>query len=805
MLETKKHKAAQKIKENGQKAVSLLFVLLLSLSVTALMVLYIDRLPSNIHEGSIASQDIRADKNYEITDTQATETLKQDAEKKSLSVYKFDTNLAKTRKQKILESFAKAREELSSYLNKEQESTESKLTEEQESTLRQNFLLNLEQVLNDEGYNTVRKLEFSEELEKTLTALTDPIQKRPVILDKAELLLRKDNGILLKIIDENDGRLSEDPINDFSNFLSLEEAQGTYKKTALPTIQKQTNLDFISPETIKKALVVVPQMLKINVTFDATETDSRKTRARDNVQSIIYKLQKGQIIIRNGDRYEQRHITILDGIRKARLQTSIMVKFLGVFCLVLSTLLIVYLFAFKGLKTFKPTRKDLNFLGLVLILFLAILRLGSFIGSSVQDSVPFNLEITTLYYAIPIAAGVMLVRFILNPVITLVFCIVLSFFSGLFLEQNYQLTAYYFLSSLFGAYLIGGVEKRSTVLRRGLYLGLINTIIVLCLFVINTASSSSAINAQPVFVNCFFAFLAGVFASLTLLAVSPIMEAVFNYTTNIQLLELANMNHPLLREMIVRSPGTYLHSQLVGTLAETGTRAIGGNSLLARVASYYHDIGKMKKPVYFIENQKNHNPHDTLAPSMSALIVESHVKEGLEMAKEYNLPSVIADFIPQHQGTKLIGYFFQKASSHSTQEKNKIDERSYRYKGPKPQTREAGVVMLADTIEAAVRSMSDKSPQKIRVQVEKLLNAHFVDGQLDECDLTLRDLHLIVDAFVKILVSIYHQRVEYPETGQKLNLGATDNNKNAERKNSHHQPLQPPSNSNISPLFKEKR
>jgi len=322
--------------------------------------------------------------------------------------------------------------------------------------------------------------------------------------------------------------------------------------------------------------------------------------------------------------------------------------------------------------------------------------------------------------------------------------------------------------------------------------------------VINTISTAVTVDIQFLITNCLFAFAGGILASLFLLAISPIMEAVFNYTTNIQLLELANMNHPLLREMLVRAPGTHHHSQLVGILAESGARAIGANSLLARVGSYYHDIGKMKKPQYFIENQKGENPHDHLAPSMSALIIDAHVKDGIEMAKEYKLPHVIANFIPEHQGTKLIGFFYHKALKEAGEEKDKVDERSYRYNGPRPQSREAGVVMLADTIESAVRSMPDKSPQKIRPQVEKLVNAHFVDGQLDECDLTLRDLHVIVDAFVKILIGIYHQRVEYPEEIKKTDTSSEANDQ--EQKTTKNKDVQSSSQvSNISPLFKEKR
>ncbi|OVE81514.1 hypothetical protein BVY03_03540 [bacterium K02(2017)] len=472
MLKTKKELAAEKLKQKGSRAVSILFVLLLSLSVTSLMVLYIDRLPSNIIEGGIASQDIRADQNYEIIDAVATEKLRQEAERKALPVYDFEKDMIKDRIEKIDGSFSKARKELLGLFNEDSE--EEKLTEDQEAQLKQNFLLNLGIALNDENYQIIRKDNFSEAVEKALSAILTPVQKRPVILDKADLVLRKDLGVVLRILNENlDVEIKESAIKDFNHILSLDDAKAYYKDQNMVSIQKKLNMEFVSQDIIKKCLKLFPSMLKVNVTANNPESDLRVSRAKDNVQSIIYKLQKGQIVIRDGDRYEKRHITILDGIRKSRLQTNIILKFVGIFLLVLSVLLVVYSFAFKNLRTFKTTRKDLNFLGLMLILFLAILRLGSFVGSSLQDTVPFEMSVNTFYYAIPIAAGTMLVRFILKPVVALIFGIVLSFFAGLFLEQNFDMTVYYFLSSIMAAYLIDGVEKRSSVLRRGLYLGLV--------------------------------------------------------------------------------------------------------------------------------------------------------------------------------------------------------------------------------------------------------------------------------------------------------------------------------------------
>jgi hypothetical protein len=252
-------------------------------------------------------------------------------------------------------------------------------------------------------------------------------------------------------------------------------------------------------------------------------------------------------------------------------------------------------------------------------------------------------------------------------------------------------------------------------------------------------------------------------AAVVVSAILPLLESIFKCTTDIKLLELASLNHPLLRQLVVHAPGTYHHSMLVGTLAESAAEAIGGNALIARVGSYYHDIGKMLTPEYFVENQMGReNKHDRLSPSMSALIITAHVKDGIKLAKEYKLPQRIMDIIPQHHGTNLITYFYNKAKELEDPTVQQVQEADYRYPGPKPQTREAAIVMLADKAEASSRVLIEATPQRIKSLVQRVVNSVFMDGQLDECDLTLRDLQQINDAFVRTLIAIYHHRIEYP-------------------------------------------
>jgi putative nucleotidyltransferase with HDIG domain len=275
--------------------------------------------------------------------------------------------------------------------------------------------------------------------------------------------------------------------------------------------------------------------------------------------------------------------------------------------------------------------------------------------------------------------------------------------------------------------------------------------------------NDTVLSVQTIY--CFgFALVGGLVNAAVVIGVIPVLEAVFQYTTDIKLLELTNLHAPLLRDLMIKAPGTYHHSVVVGTMAEAAAEAIHANPLLARVAAYYHDIGKLAKPQYFIENAvPGENRHDRLSPNMSALILTSHVKEGVELAREHHLGRPIIDIIRQSHGTALITFFYQKAKSLADPEVQSISERDFRYPGPKPQTREAGLVMLADCVEAASRTLADPTPARIQGMVQKIINNIFIDGQLDECELTLKNLHEIARSFNRILCGIHHHRIDYPE------------------------------------------
>jgi putative nucleotidyltransferase with HDIG domain len=242
----------------------------------------------------------------------------------------------------------------------------------------------------------------------------------------------------------------------------------------------------------------------------------------------------------------------------------------------------------------------------------------------------------------------------------------------------------------------------------------------------------------------------------------PFFEGMFGIMTPVKLIELSNPNQPLLKRLLTDAPGTYHHSVIVGNLAEAAAEAVGGNSLLARVGAYYHDVGKIKRPYFFIENQMGQeNPHDKTSPTLSSLIITSHVRDGVELAREYGLPERIIQFVREHHGTTLVGYFYTRATEGQTSET--VLEEDFRYEGPRPASKETAIVMLADSIEAAVRSLTKPTPARIEAMVKKIMGDRLNDHQLDRCDLTLRDLDTVAGIFASVLSGLFHPRVEYPE------------------------------------------
>ncbi|OGX39215.1 MAG: hypothetical protein A3C36_06850 [Omnitrophica WOR_2 bacterium RIFCSPHIGHO2_02_FULL_52_10] len=363
-------------------------------------------------------------------------------------------------------------------------------------------------------------------------------------------------------------------------------------------------------------------------------------------------------------------------------------------------------------------------------------------------------------YYIPVAGIAMLTMLLFND-LNLVFIMSLaaSVLVSTVLKGDFGMMMTFFLGSLTGAYGVRDARARDQLISAGLFVSLIH---VVCLLLLNP--DFSLFMDRKFNMDYLYPLTANGFISAFLVvATLKLFEHFFNVLTNFSLLEIADSNRPVLKRMQQDAPGTWQHSLTVSQLAEAAADAIGANALLTRAGAYYHDIGKVVKPVYFTENQMySDNKHDRIEPSMSRLVILNHVKEGIELAKKHKLHPIIIDFIPQHHGTSLIYYFYQKAIEGAEEGEN-ISEENFRYPGPKPQTKETAIVLLADSVEGATRSLDEPTPTRIEETVKKIVNNKFIDGQLDECNLTLKEIEKISSTFIRILSAVYHARIKYPE------------------------------------------
>ncbi len=432
-------------------------------------------------------------------------------------------------------------------------------------------------------------------------------------------------------------------------------------------------------------------------------------------------------------------------------------RFAGIF---LASIVMLFFFS-KDLLRYKPlyikNPKMLLLLTLIFASTLAMIRLFYYLLEGLNRGLDFA-ELNSFIYGIPVPVGAMLITLIFDFHTAIIFAFIVSLLSGIWLnDPSYILFSS--VGSLTGAFSVIRCKKRSALIKAGLLVSVANLI---------AGSIALLIKGEVVTETLFlhtltYAFFSGIAAASLISVILPVIEYSFSITTDISLLELLDLEHPLMKSLMITAPGTYHHSIIVGNLAEAAAEAVGANPLLARVAAYYHDIGKIKMPEYFVENQLGGvNKHDKLTPHMSSMILISHVKEGIELARQHGIPTVVTDIIQQHHGKSLIAYFYQKAVEEGTVDS--LHQENYRYPGPKPQTRVAALVMMADAVEAASRTLIDPTPARISALVDRIVNNIFLDGQIDECELTLKDLSEIRKKFTFILTSIFHKRIQYPKT-----------------------------------------
>jgi cyclic-di-AMP phosphodiesterase PgpH len=471
-------------------------------------------------------------------------------------------------------------------------------------------------------------------------------------------------------------------------------------------------------------------------------------------QTVLFaRVNRGEMIAEAGKRITDRSAAIIAEIARREGIGNRLYAYAG---LTLLILLVFYLF-YRDIKRYRPAlagdRRKIILLAFLLVVTIIVTQFSRAIMLLIADA--FALDAATVGFALPVASGAMLVSLLLDFHLALAFSFIVSLLMGMVFPGDPFMPLFYFTTSIMAALHVIRCKKRTAVIRAGGMTALVSFVAVIGI---------DLYHGQLVGRGLFDlgAGLLGAALTATIVTVTlPFFEAVFDIATDIKLLELMDPNQPLLKELVYKSPGTYHHSIVIGNLSEAAAEAINENPLLARVGSYYHDIGKVQKPEYFIENQRvDENKHDRLSPSMSSLIITSHVKEGAEMAKQQKLPSAIVDIIRQHHGNSLITYFYQKAKE--LQPVGPVAEQDFRYPGPRPRTKVAAIVMLADAVEAASRTLVEPTPQRIQSLTNSVITRIFLDDQLSMCDLTLKDLREISKSFNMILNGIFHHRIDYP-------------------------------------------
>lgn len=699
-------KNMQKKKLADKNIIQKISVFLILLTAITL-VLSINFFPDKIllKEGQIGSKDILSPGDFEFIDLEATQNSREKAAKSIKEVY--DLNLANIENvEKQIDSLFL---EIKEYKEKTDESSKD---------------ANARITDNDKTLTDDKLHEMANEINANLGFY---ISKQVIAAS-----LQFDNLTLEKI-----------RVDIKSSMRKIME-QGI-KEDDLENAKKQLIRE-ISEISIDRydALIasdIATSLLLPSLFLNEEDTEKRRQEAITSVDDVIRTIQKGQIIIRKGEVVTSEDIAILNalGLKNPKIYFS---NIIGIIMITAICLLLVFLY----LSYFYPDiYESISKLILMAIISIFVVLLAK-IASQVSG------------YLMPIASASMLVAISFSPNIAILLTVILSLLIGFIPGGGLNYSLVSIISGIVAIYSIRKATQRSSLTRAGLLIAGVNIITISALGLINNEGYYLILQ------NNFWGVLNGLLAVILTIGILPFLESYFDITTSFKLMELSNPNQPLLKKMILEAPGTYHHSIVVGNLSETAAEEIGGDGLLARVGAIYHDIGKIKRPYFFTENQEAYkNIHDEMEPSLSALVIASHVKEGLELAKKNKLPKDIIDIITQHHGTGLITYFFHRALKENGSDIDAVAEENYRYSGPKPQTKEAGIILLADSLEASTRSLTNPTATRIKTLVKEIIQKNLESGQLEECDLTLKDLDKIGDSFSRILNGMFHSRVEYPD------------------------------------------
>jgi putative nucleotidyltransferase with HDIG domain len=717
------------------------FYLIIFVSVLAYFLTYVPpRSLAKIETGEIAAADIVSPVDLTIEDTETTAKRKAAAAEAVLPVYVFDENSFLNSEEKIRQFFAFGRERLKT-------GGPAATAAELQSAVSERFGLDVQAG----ELESLIKASFSSEIEETLVSLIGKVSSQGIIVSK-DLFIRREPERGFQLIRGQ----GNEKLTRVDDVLDVKEAQGRFASEA----------DALEiPARHKRILVgLADLLLSPNISYDNLETESRKNMARNREETVFYTIKKGKVIVRKGDEATADNIKQIAAINlNIKGTRDWVVHLVGAF--LLFALLFVTLWYFlKSLLKFRAALKIFRMMGLHLVFGLLIYKLAVFLSTlfSQVSRIPVLTDVEVYRYAFPFQFGVILFAFLTNSTVTLIFTVLNSILVGYLFQGNFQLMLFSFVGGLAAVYGIRFYrkQKRTSALRAGLFvIGPTNVFLVIVFELITERISSPTIFATEIGMG----LLGGVLSAALAFVLLPIVENAFGFVTSTKLLDLTNSDLPIFRRMAMEAPGSYHHSLIVSALAEKAAEEIGLDVMLVKAGSLYHDIGKVKRPEYFIENiSRNPDLHKDMAPSLSSLVIINHVKEGVELARKLKLPKKIREIIEQHHGSTLVRYFFHKAKEVYNPDMQKIEEENYRYAGPPPQSKEAALIMLADSIEAASRTVKTASRESLKRLIVEIFENFLQDGQLDNCDFSLRELRAIAASFHTTLYAIHHPRLDYP-------------------------------------------
>ena len=545
--------------------------------------------------------------------------------------------------------------------------------------------------------------------------------------------------------------------------VSMPEWNWTPLSTARNRLKERINaIKSFAPKETEAFYKATETLVEPSVSYDSVATDAARETAANQIPPLTISLKRTQKIADEGEIVTPEILAQIRAKNSYSQTTRQINRFFGLLAIISALFWVAWKFIQHnqiGTRLTLSEEKTFALFGFIIVVQTALMaiffRLAEF--TAAQNPRPPMNDPTLWAFAIPFATGSLLMTLLADRRTALFTGLFLSLIAGLLAPRNLEFALFSAIASAVAVYGIGRYRSRQSVTIAGIFVGLASA---------GAAVALIGYTQQPFILNTvLLAIACGLMNGLVTAAVTavllPLCESIFGILTDVKLLELSNADLPVLGQLALRAPGTNQHSHAVGQLSEEACRVVGANGLLARIGALYHDIGKTAAPEHFVENQLGKNPHDRLKPSQSAKIIISHVTYGIKLAKEIGLPQRIIDFIPQHHGTRTLHYFLRKAQSEARNAED-ISENEFRYPGPKPQFKESAIMMIADSCEAAARSLDEPNPENIRFIVTKIVDAIVSDDQLDECDLTLRELTLIRESMIKSLVAIYHSRVDYP-------------------------------------------